>query len=254
MANVSFVKGTYEKYTQGKSTYDSNGSVYFCTDKPLIFANGVGYGVSQEIIESVLDGVKDVSYANKKITITYFKSGTPAKEIDLTQALVVYEGADAITVTGEGDTKTIALKIAEANKLLSQTSDGLTSTMKFIDNTEAHKIQLVGIGDAVLAEFDYQKFVIDGMLEKAAVVGTVLTLTLNTAAGKEPVTVDLADFVDTYTAGDGINIDTEDENKVSVKVKQNDKYITVSADGVASKGIDDAIAAAVNAGLVWNEA
>ena len=52
-------------------------------------------------------------------------------------------------------------------------------------------------------------------------------------------------------AGNGIAVTDPSEHKqtISVKVKAEDKYLEVGADGLASKGIDDAISAAINESL-----
>ena len=59
--------------------------------------------------------------------------------------------------------------------------------------------------------------------------------------------VSVKDLVDVYTAGNGIEINN---NEISVKVKEADKYIEVTADGVASKGIDEELAKKVNKEIV----
>lgn len=118
-------------------------------------------------------------------------------------------------------------------------------------------IQVVDLNNnsAVLTSFDATAFIKDSFLSKAEVsiqdgkTGLLLTFELvNPETGdktKEPIFVDLTSFVDTYTAGNGINID---ENKViSVKVKDGEKYLTVGTTGLATTGIDDAIKAAADA-------
>lgn len=338
MANVKFVKNTYSVYTAGKTQYDANGTIFFCTDRPLIIANGVEYGVSQEIIEANLDGVKSVEFASatNTITVKYFKSGTPDTVINLSNAtssqaglmsaedkgnldsiketvdaiegvlgsaddiadaltglevestdktvtvtkgtnggktnLAVnvdgttilknaqgvlsvapsattpYTGTEAIEVTGTDTGKTIALKIAEANKILSQSADGLTASLSFSDNDTAKKIELKGVGGVVVADFSYEKFIVDGMLDDVKLQGNNLVFTFNTAAGPKTIDpVDLSKYIDVYTAGDGIAISG---SAISVKVKEGDKYLQVTEDGVASKGID----AAIEAALGWYEA
>ena len=114
-------------------------------------------------------------------------------------------------------------------------------------DTNAKKIHLKS-GENSLGEVDATAFIKDGMLESAKIVtnngtkdGTFLELTWNTDAGKDVTYVDVASLVDTYTAGNGINIA---DYEVSLKVKSGDKYLEVTADGLASKGIDDAISTA----------
>lgn len=231
---------------------------------------------SVEALEEALDGtdVADkfaelaIKSANKTITVV---PGADGEATDLAvnidnktivksaegvlsvspAAAPTYSGVDAIKVEGSETTKTISLKIAEANKVLSQSTDGLVATLKFIDNTAAHKIQLVGINDTVIAEFDYAKFIVDGMLDDADInEQDELVLTMNTAAGSKELKVNLAKYIDVYTAGNGIAIT---EKEVSVKVKDNDPYLEVTAAGVASKGIDAAISTAIEEAFSWYE-
>ena len=114
-------------------------------------------------------------------------------------------------------------------------------------DTDAKKIHLKS-GETSLGEVDATAFIKDGMLESAEIAtsngtknGTFLKLTWNTDAGKDVTYVDVASLVDTYTAGNGINIA---DYKVSLKVKSGDKYLEVTADGLSSKGIDEAISTA----------
>lgn len=239
MATVSFVKGVYSKYVAGKSTYDSNGTLFFCTDKPVLYANGMGIGISEETLASYFDGVKDVAYepTTGVFTISYFKTGKANKTFTLKQLQV--EGSNAIAVTGT-DTRTVALKIDEANKVLSQSADGLTTTLSFYDDTTNKKIVLRGIENAEVASFNYEKFVVDGMLEKVeynAENPNILDFTWNTAAGSKKTPIDLSKYIDTYTNGDGIALA---DKKFSVKLKgTGEKYLEFTQNGeLATKGID----------------
>lgn len=56
--------------------------------------------------------------------------------------------------------------------------------------------------------------------------------------------VPVTDLIDVYTAGDGITIDGK---TIKAKVKSGDTYIEVTTEGIASKGIDNAIINAKNA-------
>jgi hypothetical protein len=58
-------------------------------------------------------------------------------------------------------------------------------------------------GTVEVASLDAKAFVLDGMLDGATYDHTTkkITLTWNTAAGKQDMPVDLSSLVDTYTAG-----------------------------------------------------
>lgn len=56
--------------------------------------------------------------------------------------------------------------------------------------------------------------------------------------------VEVTDLIEVYTAGNGIVIDGK---VITAKVKENDPYLEVTTEGIASKGIDNAITVAKNA-------
>lgn len=73
---------------------------------------------------------------------------------------------------------------------------------------------------------------------------SILTLTFNTASGKESIEVPMQKLVDTYTAGNGLSVT---DKKFDLVIKAGEKYLEVTADGIATKGIDDAIKSAIDA-------
>ena len=72
---------------------------------------------------------------------------------------------------------------------------------------------------------------------------SILTLTFNTASGKEAIEVPMQKLVDTYTAGNGLSVT---DKKFDLVIKAGEKYLEVTADGIATKGIDDAIKSAID--------
>ena len=72
----------------------------------------------------------------------------------------------------------------------------------------------------------------------------VITFTFETTTGTTTTEVNVADLVDTYTAGDGLTLV---DNKFSVKKDATSQaYIEVSANGVKVVGIDEALALKAN--------
>lgn len=95
---IRFVSNTYANYTQNKSKYDNDGSIYFCSDKPIIITKGKEYiGLSEEtlgdVLGDVLTGVADVSFdaTTNTFTISYSDS-TPNKTFTLTTATSSKDG------------------------------------------------------------------------------------------------------------------------------------------------------------------
>lgn len=137
----------------------------------------------------------------------------------------------AATVTG----------VAEGDKVLGLSKTKLSSTLNLKYDSTAKKIQLLGINNAVIAEIDATDFIKDGMVDNVQFDPTskVLTITFNTISGKEAIPVDLSSLVDTYTAGNGIDIT---KNVVSVKRDTNsEKFLSVGTNGVKLSGVQDEI-------------
>lgn len=122
----------------------------------------------------------------------------------------------------------------------------------YTDENNVPYIRLRGINGQIGDAINATNFIKDGMLSSVDIVkdpegktGTFIEMTFNTDAGiTDPVYVDVSDVFTAYTAGDGIDIDS---NVVKVKVYESDKYLTVDVDGIKSKGIDEAITNAKNA-------
>ena len=113
-------------------------------------------------------------------------------------------------------------------------------------DSEAKEIKLViGASDNQMT-IDATPFIKDGMLNNVEydAEANELVFTWNTDAGISVDRVPVGDLVDVYTAGNGINIV---DNAISAVVPENDKYLTVDATGIHTKGIDDAIATAEQA-------
>lgn len=180
---------------------------------------------------------------------------------------VVFNGQE---VVADAQTKTITLNtpadivrgLADAEKFLSLDAAtgklgatvGLTYYTDTTGETPVYEIRLTGKGGEVISTIDAKSFVKDGMLDKVELVvnpadqatGTYLVFTWNTEAGlSEPMYVPVTDLVDVYSQGNGIEIDGN--NVIKAKVKAEDPYLEVTTEGIASKGIDNAILVAKNA-------
>ena len=122
------------------------------------------------------------------------------------------------------------------------------------NDNQTPKLRLKGIGGAQIGNaIDVSEFVKDGMLTNVEIVenpdgktGTFIRFTWNTDSDKSPVVTDLdvTNLIDVYTSGDGINVSGK---VIKAVAKANDPYIEVTTEGIASKGIDNAILVAKNA-------
>lgn len=143
----------------------------------------------------------------------------------------------AATVTG----------VATGDKVLGLSGTKLSSTLNLKYDTATKKIQLLGIDDAKIAEVDATNFIKDGMVSDVSFDSTskTLTITFNTDSGKEAIPVDLSSLVDTYTAGNGIDIT---KNVISVKRDTtSESFLSVGTAGVKLSGVQSAINTAKDA-------
>lgn len=196
----------------------------------------------------------DVSTANASTAIKVNISSTANNQITLNaDGLYVtkpaaYTGSNAIAVSGQ----TISLKLDGTS--LTQSANGVKASLSLkkmttIDSSLASAYQLVdgagtAYGDAI--EIVKDQFLKDVSLDAS----NNLVFTFETTSGETITKVNIAKYIDTYTAGNGITV----SNKViAAKVKNGDAYLTVDANGIASKGIDSAISTAVsNASTAWD--
>lgn len=88
------------------------------------------------------------------------------------------------------------------DKVLSLTEKKLSATLGLSYDSENKKIKLTGIGNAEIASVDASDFIKDGMLDTARFDPETkeITLTFNTASGKDPIKINVSSLVDTYTA------------------------------------------------------
>ena len=175
-----------------------------------------------------------------------------ALDDEIARATAAESALDGRITTLEGkEDKDTTYSVKEGEKILSLdgTAFGTTLSIKYTGN----KIQLCGIGEEVISEFDASAFVEDGVLEDASYDAEKkeITFTWNIVTGTDengqPIyktdVVAIGDLVDTYTAGNGLSLVN---NEFSVVVPTDDKYLTVDATGVHTKGIDGAIESAIN--------
>lgn len=136
--------------------------------------------------------------------------------------------------------------VKSGDKVLALANKELSTTLGLTYDSATKKINLTGIGSAVIASVDATDFIKDGMVEGVSFDPKTknLTITFNTESGKEDIEVDLSDLVDTYTAGTGITItgnsiavNTSTIATVAsvneVKAKAETAVQTVSASGTA---------------------
>lgn len=216
----------------------------------------------------------NVSPSDSGTTISVnVKSGDNALKLDNgglyvdQSALTSYEGKEAISITdksGATGVKEIALKINANDKVLSQTADGLLSTVSLIKVATpvtgmASQYQLVGRdGTTVLgvsidipkdqflksAEFIASATEADKEVDSSVIVGDPYLKFIFQTTGADTTTyVSVKKLVDVYVAGNGINVAS---NTISIKIDASgESFLTVGTSGLKLSGVQTAIDAAV---------
>lgn len=187
----------------------------------------------------------EFSFANEKITITPKENGVAqtAVELDLSTFVTADELATELSKLVDSDT---TYSVVEGEKVLKLT-DTIFSTEIGLKH-ENGKISLTGIGGEVIAEFSDADFVKDSVLEDVEYNAETqkIVFTWKTVDGTTKTDeVSVADFVQTYTAGKGLELS---ENEFAVKVDtESEAFLTVGTNGVKLAGIQTAIDAAKQA-------
>ena len=216
----------------------------------------------------------NVSPSDSGTTISVnVKSGDNALKLDNgglyvdQSALTSYEGKEAISIadkSGVTGVKEIALKINANDKVLSQTVDGLLSTLSLKKVATpatgmASQYQLVGKdGTTVLgvsidipkvqclksAEFIASATEVDKTIDSSVIVGDpYLKFIFQTTGADTTIYVSVKKLVDVYVAGNGINVTS---NTISIKIDASgESFLTVGTNGLKLSGVQTAIDAAV---------
>lgn len=166
----------------------------------------------------------------------------------------------ALTVSTDGkravnvEIPDATVKSVKANdKVLKLEGTELSTELSLVYETQGEGdaakkyIVLKGINDVEIAKIDATDFIADSFLDDVTLdAGDNLQFTWKMADGTTKTdTVNIAKYIDTYTAGNGIDIT---DKKVSVKIAAtSESFLTVDADGVKLSGVQEAINAAVAA-------
>lgn len=273
MANPKFVyaatKAGFEAVKENHY-YDIN----FIADAGQIYTHGKYFCLSET----------DVASINSLISAA--QDAADAAQASADEKISAVSGSNAISVTGSGTSKTVALLIDSTNAgnvTLSQTATGLTAsvdlssvantvdgvaanekvlslsskklstTLKLDYNSTTNKIQIKGVGDAVITELDASAFTKDGMLNDVSIVTTAeqgvsvdvpyLKFEFNTASGKSIQRISLNSLVDVYN-GENLELTSNYAVASSYTAPTSGDDMN-TAIGKLAKGIADAMVAGV---------
>ena len=150
----------------------------------------------------------EFNFANEKITVTPKFNGVAHDviELDLSTFVTANELAEELGKLVDNDT---TYSVAEGEKVL-KLIDTVFSTEIGLKH-ENGKISLTGINGAVIAEFSDADFVKDSVLEDVAydAESKEIVFTWKSVDGETKTdAVSVADFVQVYTAGNGLDLNT----------------------------------------------
>lgn len=194
------------------------------------FVKTDGFNEFTTAIETKLESIEENAEVNIIETV---KVNGVALTPDSSRAINVE--IPAATVTG----------VKSNDKILSLNGTELVSTLTFTKETIDNKEYLIikGIDDVEIGKVDTADFTADSFLNNVVLEGNELVFTFNTESGKDEVRVDISKYIDTYTAGNGIDITS---NKVSAKIDpSSESFLTVGTNGIKLSGVQTAINTAV---------
>lgn len=158
---------------------------------------------------------------------------------------------DKFAALPEDKDTTYTAKAGDKVLKLTGTEFSTELSLKYADN----RISLTGVDGEEIAGFDASVFVEDGVLQDVSYNEETRELTFiwNIITGADEDgnviyktdVVSIADLVDTYTAGNGLNLES---NAFSIKIAEgSESFLSVGADGLKLSGVQDAIDAAAAA-------
>ena len=166
------------------------------------------------------------------------------------RALTQYIGRNAIKISDDSAYKEISLKIKENDKIISNDSNGLYTTLSLkwvhadAESNNKDEIQLIGKNDIVISRIDVTDFIKDGILEDVSLdtsdkENPKLIFVFTSIDGKEIVELSVKDIIKLYHAGNGLELT---ESTFSIKIANgSEPYLTVSGEGLRLYGIQDGL-------------
>lgn len=157
----------------------------------------------------------------------------------------------SISVSEAADGTTISVKLDSTDEVLTIGTGGVKANLNLTWD-KGSGLKLVGKDGAEIATVPAADFIKDGMLESVTLEenpaeqtpGTYLHFTFNQDSGKEEIYLNVTDLIDIYTAGNGIDIN--EDNQVSLKLADDNEkeFLTLDANGLKLAGVRQAITTA----------
>lgn len=208
-------------------------------------------GALKETVDGIIaeDGSVTKEGLTHKVNALEAEVGNPAGEN--TEATGLYSAianalAEAKNYADTNDSDT-TYSVAADEKALKLTGTEFSTELGISYNN--NRISLTGINGVEIAGFDASAFIEDGFLQDVSYDATKrkLTFTWNIITGTDEEgntiyktdVVNIADLVDTYTAGNGLQLS---DNEFSVKIDSgSESFLTVGSNGIKLAGVQEAI-------------
>lgn len=259
MGKIKFARGLAKFYTnsQGKPYSEYKDTVYFTTDTHLIMYNGDAYGDgtgSAMINELNNEIIKSVDVRDNIVTFT--KGDGSTFKFGLNNVIETNDSAIRVTATHGTDFGTdysVALNIDENDHVLTQSENGLLTSLSLAYDKDNQKINLVGKNSVVLSEINASDFVKDGFLQSVTTVTNndtgekVIRFVWNTKindtgteqAGVTVTDIKVSDLFQAYTNGDGLSLNG---TTFSIKIAtDSEPFLSADENGLKLSGVQAAI-------------
>ena len=157
----------------------------------------------------------------------------------------------SISVSEAADGTTISVKLDGEDKVLTISNSGVKANLNLTWD-KGVGLKLVGKDGEEIATIPATDFIKDGMLKSVTLEenpsgqtsGTYLHFVFNSDSEKQDIYLNVTDLIDIYTAGNGIDIN--DDNQVSLKLADDNEveFLTLGANGLKLAGVRQAITTA----------
>lgn len=166
-----------------------------------------GYVYYQNTVASADTVTADTDLVDGQIVL-----GASAKGIKVAGNTISTSFGDTASSTAVPTEAAIAGYVTASSFVLEERTTGegeSATTAKYLVLKDKYNTEIAAI--------DATDFLVDGMLDSVEHDNNKLVLTWNTDAGKVPVEIDLSNYIDAYTAGNGISIAN---NEIKVKTTE----------------------------------
>ena len=189
-------------------------------------------------IDTASESFLTVGAAGLKLSGVQNAIDTAINNLDYSDAAVANQYVSSVSeengVITVAHTDLPVIGVADGDKILSLSSSKIGAGLSIKYNSSAKKIYLYGSAEDEahkIGEVDCTDFIKDGMLNSATYNESthILTLTFNTDSEATPITVDLSKLVDTYKAGEGLDLVTTGVDHPTFKINlDGSEYLTIA--------------------------